>query len=105
MVHANAETRGHGDGEIQKEQTRRLSLDRQGPDETFDEVMPYGQCGQQMDRQDAEELPDRKRLDEGSDLTAVEGQHDEHEGVVNDDSSHESLRLVRHGWTIGLRVE
>jgi hypothetical protein len=82
-----------------------LALNRQGPHETLDEQKSEDQGGQKVARQDAEELPDRKRLDVRSDLAAVEGQHDKHEGIVKGDPRHESPRPARRGWTIGMRVE
>jgi hypothetical protein len=58
-----------------------------------------------MRGQGEKELPDRKRLDEGSDLAAVKGQHQEHEGVIEKGSGHSGLPPLRHRWTTDARVE
>jgi len=52
-----------------------------------------------MSADGGKKLPDRKRIDQRSDLTAVESQHDQNEEIVKKHSSH--VRLLSHGGPAG----
>jgi hypothetical protein len=88
VVDADAEPGGHKYPEIEKQQVRGLPLNRQGQDEPAYEELPQGQGRRQMRSKSEGELPDRKRVDEGSDLPAVKSQGHEHEGIVEKYSNH-----------------
>jgi hypothetical protein len=105
MVDADDQTRAHKEAEVEDEEAGGLPLHGQGRDQPGDEGLPQGQGGPEVRGQGDEELPDRKRFDEGSDLAAVEGQHQEHKAVIDENSGHVALLAPLRGWTTGAGLE
>jgi hypothetical protein len=99
VIHPDTQARGHKNGEIKEQQARGLTLDRQGADQGVYEQTPQQKSSDQMSAKHRKELPDRKRIDQGSDLASVKSQHHQHERIVKQDPSH--FRLLARGGMAG----